>query len=107
MSTKSATVGGRSGIAFRIEGTGTVMASASSSFAVSASRTGRPVSSVYIVAPTAHTSVCWSTMSQRARACSGAMNAGVPITEPTRVPPPAPVFPCLTRAMPKSRTFTT
>ncbi len=58
MSTRSATVGGRLGIALPIEGTGTVIASASSSFAVSASRTGRPVKSVYIVAPTAQTSVC-------------------------------------------------
>ena len=59
-----------------------------------------------MVAPTAQRSVCLSTRSQRARACSGAMKAGVPITEPTRVPPPPLCMaPSRTLAMPKSRTL--
>ena len=58
-----------------------------------------------MVAPTAQRSVRPSTSSQRASACSGAMNAGVPITVPTRVDELRACRTSRTRAMPKSRTL--
>ena len=70
---------------------------------LSASWTSFPVARVNIVAPTAQTSVCASISSVFAIACSGAMNAGVPMTMPVWVV----CAPAMSRrrAMPKSSTL--
>ena len=75
------------------------------SFPVAPSWTWLPLINVNIVAPTAHRSVRPSTSSHFASACSGAMNAGVPITVPTRVSVPPVRASWMTRAIPKSSTL--
>jgi hypothetical protein len=64
-----------------------------------------PLRVVNIVAPTAQRSVRPSTSSQRARACSGAMKAGVPMTMPACVEVRRASARSKTLAMPKSSTF--
>ena len=106
-SARSTTVATELGTPGRTEasgGAGLVIAASRSSFTVSASWTRRPVSAVNIVAPRAQMSVRGPTSFQRPRACSGGMNAGVPIA------PPLVIVACRIesrrRAIPKSRSFT-
>ncbi len=81
-STTCATAGLSLGSTDRIGGAGLVIALSSSSLAVRPSCTSFPVSACHIVAPTDQTSLRPSTWSQRPRACSGDMKAGVPIADP-------------------------
>ena len=97
--------GGTSGATLPRDAAGVVALRISCSLPLTPSCTCRPLSSVNIVAPTAHRSVLPSTSSQRARACSGAMNAGVPITTPARVDVDRPCCASKTFAMPKSSTL--
>ncbi len=69
---------------------------------------GRPVSRKYSVHPRLYKSARMSLVCE-SRACSGAMNSGVPITEPTCVKcaEASPVYESSQRASPRSRIFTT
>ncbi len=104
-STISATRVSTSRITVRSERAGSVAALIKSSAPVSHGWTYSPVRRVNIVAPSDQMSARPSIDSHFARACSGAMNAGVPIWAPLRVG-------CTSldisrrRAMPKSSTFT-
>src|SRR6266542_2484759 len=94
----------RAGVTLASDGAGCVTAASSSTLWVSASWTCRPERARNIVAPTAHKSVRPSSSSDRPQACSGGMNAGVPIVEPDGVACERCGLP--SRAIPKSSSLT-
>ena len=105
-STMAATTSGASAHPSRSEGAGCVAVAMMSSALVLDPCTCRPERHAKITAPIAQMSVRASTNSQRARACSGDMKAGLPSDVPRRVVWPVPAGPSCSRAMPKSRIFT-